>query len=286
MLGALGASGFGFGAVLFAAVDILPYGWRALYAVGFAPLLLLPWLARGIPETTRFLHERDARLATAAEAHGGPKGWFEPIVGLARTFPLRFLGITAAGALYAAGEISVFQFCGYFTMNFHGWEPWRFSAMVVAAGTVGIFGNSIAGRLSDQIGRRPIGLGITMVFPFVAWLFYHVPGYALPVFWALLTVCSVSANVVIRSLGTESFPTSHRGTAGGWLTLVQTAGTVSGLAVVGVGTGQGVALPSMVGLLASLTILAGFALLLLPETSRLELEDISGTERAERLDHG
>jgi len=41
------------------AVDDLPYGWRALYALGALPVLGLAWLRRSLPETERF-----ARSAT------------------------------------------------------------------------------------------------------------------------------------------------------------------------------------------------------------------------------
>ena len=102
-----------------------------------------------------------------------------------------------------------------------------------------------------------------------------MPGWALPILWAFLTVCSVSCNVTIRALATEVFPTSHRGTSGGWLSLVQTLGTAAGLGVVGLGIARGQSLPFMVSLLAVLTIVAGSALFLLPETNRRELEDIS-----------
>ena len=66
MAGALSATGYGLGAALFAAIDVLPYGWRALYAVGVVPLLLLPVLRREIHETSRFA-EHHARRRAAGE---------------------------------------------------------------------------------------------------------------------------------------------------------------------------------------------------------------------------
>lgn len=274
MVGALGACGFGFGAILFGFVDHLPWTWRALYVVGVTPLLFLRPLARGIPETRRFDAHRRARLATA-EGIGGLEGWLEPMRALASTYPGRVIAVTLAGGLYAAGEIAVFQFCGYFTLTTHGWAPWQFSVMVVGAGAIGMLGNVLAGRLGDLFGRRPVGFVVATSFPVLAYLFYHLPGVALPFLWALLTVCSVSCNVTIRALATEVFPTSHRGTSGGWLTLVQTLGTAGGLGAVGYGLAQGATLPFMVSLMATLTVLAGASLLLLPETSGRELEAIS-----------
>ena len=43
ILGALGSLGFGLGALLYARLDLLPFGWRTMYLVGGVPLLLL-WL--------------------------------------------------------------------------------------------------------------------------------------------------------------------------------------------------------------------------------------------------
>jgi len=277
MVGALGACGFGFGAILFGFVESLPYGWRALYLVGIVPLLAMPALRRGIPETARFAQHHRERLGAAAGV-GGVRGWFQPLAAMARTYPRRVAGVTLAGTLYSAGEIAVFQFCGYFTMTAHHWEPWRFSVMVVVAGAVGMIGNVVAGRLGDAFGRRPVGFAVAASFPVLAWLFYHMPGWSLPILWAFLTVCSVSCNVTIRALATEVFPTSHRGTSGGWLSLVQTLGTAAGLGVVGLGIARGASLPFMVSLLALLTVVAGSALFLLPETSGRELEEISAEE--------
>lgn len=277
LLGALGACGFGFGAILFGFVEHLPYGWRALYVIGITPLLAMPALRRGIPETKRFDRHRRERLGAKAGV-GGVAGWLAPLVALARSYPRRVAGVTLAGTLYSAGEIAVFQFCGYFTLTHHQWEPWRFSVMVVAAGAVGMVGNVLAGRLGDLFGRRPVGFVVAASFPGLAWLFYHLPGAYLPVLWAFLTVCSVSCNVTIRALATEVFPTSHRGTSGGWLSLVQTLGTAAGLGVVGLGIARGVDLPTMVSTLAFLTVVAGSALFLLPETSGRELEEIADDE--------
>lgn len=273
MVGALGACGFGFGAILFGFVDRLPGHWRALYAVGVFPLLVMPRLRRGITETRRFDHHRKEHFAEGGV--GGVRGWLAPLAALARSYPRRVAGVTLAGTLYAAGETGVFQFCGYFTLNTHHWEPWRFSVMVVVAGGVGMLGNVLAGRLGDLFGRRPVGFVVAASFPGLAWLFYHLPGSWLPLLWAFLTVCSVSCNVTIRALATEVFPTSHRGTSGGWLSLVQTLGTAAGLGIVGLGIAQGASLPTMVSALAVLTSIAGAALFLLPETSGRELEAIS-----------
>ncbi len=284
ILGAIGATGYGFGALLFAFIDRLPYGWRALYAFGAMPLLLLPRMSRGVSETARFARQQRERAARSPTGHAPSSAgftwreWLAPIGSLARTYPARVAALTLAGGLFAIGEIAVFQFCGYFTLTTHGWEPWRFSLMVIGAGALGMVGNVIAGRTGDALGRRPVGCAVATGFPLIAALFYHAPGPWLPVLWSLLTVCSVSTGTTIRALGTEVFPTSHRGTAGGWLTLVQTLASATGLALTGLATSRGWPLPTAISAVASLALLAGAAMFLLPETHRRELEAIATEE--------
>jgi putative MFS transporter len=54
LLGAVSASGFGLAALGFAFIGSIPFGWRALFAVAFLPLLLLVPLWRTLPESSRF----------------------------------------------------------------------------------------------------------------------------------------------------------------------------------------------------------------------------------------
>ena len=53
-LAAMGGLGSGFAALLYAMVDYLPGGWRALYVVAALPILYLAWLRRLIPESSMF----------------------------------------------------------------------------------------------------------------------------------------------------------------------------------------------------------------------------------------
>jgi MFS family permease len=281
MMGALSACGFGLGAGLFAAIDVLPYGWRALYAVGVVPLLLLPRLRREVRETDRFTRHRASRLR-AGEAPVGIWSWHRPISGLARTHPWRALGITTAAGLFAIGETSVFQFTGYFTQTVHGWSPGQYSAMVLVGGGVGIFGNVVAGQLGDRIGRRVVGCVFLTLFPVFAWLFYRGPGWSVPLAWTLFIFCETAAGAVIRAFSTELFPTSQRGTSAGWVSLVQTLGWAAGLALVGMGTEAPGDIARLTSALSLTTLAAAVVILMLPETRRRELEAISGEDAAAR----
>jgi MFS family permease len=268
MLGALSAVGYGVGALLFAAVDLLPFGWRALYAIGVLPLLLLPMFRRALAETARFRQHRASRGGAAG-------GSLRSLLDLARHHPGRAMGVGLAGMLSSLGAISVFAFASYFAQTVHHWEPWQYSAMLVTSGGVGIVGNVVAGRLGDRYGRRAVGLVAFVLYPIAAIAFYNGPGWLLPAGFALIVFSSSAGDVMLRALSTELFPTSQRGASVGWLTLLQTAGYIAGPWLVSGGVRRGEELTAMISLLAGAVSLAGLMIWLLPETRARELEELS-----------
>jgi MFS family permease len=280
MMGALGACGVGFGALLFSLVNVLPFGWRALYGVGVLPLLLMPLFRRGVKETARFERGRDRALAENAPALSAFRAWLTPLQGLVREHPGRALGIGLVALLVATGTAPVFQFTGYFVQTVHGWEPWQYSTMVIMGGGIGIVGNVAAGRLGDRHGRRRVGFAMMLLFPFFVLGFYQGPGWLLPISWVLFVFCQTAQQTITRAVSTELFPTAYRGTASGWNALVETVGAALGLALVGLGTAVPGRIAVMTSLIAFVVVVGGFFLMLLPETGSRELEAISGEEVA------
>jgi MFS family permease len=272
MFGALSSCGHGLGAGLFAAIESMPFGWRGLYFIGLVPLLLMPLLRRGVSETARFRRHHAAQGQTSDSMLAA---WAKPLLSLARTHPARAAGLGIVAGLFAIGESSVFQFTGYFTLTVHGWTPGQFSLMFILGGAVGIIGNVVAGRLGDRIGRRIVGLVFFTLFPLFSWIFYHGPSWSLPLAWTGFVFCNTAGGVIVRALATELFPTSHRGTASAWVALVQTVGWAGGLAIVGMGTQAPGDIAAMTSLTSLVVLVAGVALLFLPETTRRELETIS-----------
>jgi MFS transporter, putative metabolite:H+ symporter len=288
ILAAVSASGHGLGAALFAAVDLLPWGWRALYAFGVLPLALLPMFRRNIRETARFTEHRDAQLARAARGEVAGDGWWGPLVGFFRTHPARAAGMAVVASVSSVGHVVVISFTGYYVLQYQGWAPYQLSLMVIAAGMVGIVGNVVAGRVADRSGRRVVGFAFLAVFPPVAWAFYIGPGWALPVLWSIMIFTLMGANVIIRALSSELFPTSHRGTSTGLLALTETLGAAAGLLLLGMLQARGGDLVSLIPLISLATLVAGVVLLAFPETRQRELEAISTEPDAgpARLDAG
>ena len=273
ILGALAAFGHGLGALLFAFVDLLPFGWRALYLIGAVPLLALPRLRGSLHETARFTDHQARESETPAA--GGLLGWARPLIAVLRAHPGRALGVGAAGMLLALGAISVFAFSSYFLQTVHGWEPWQYSILLLTAGGFGVVGNVVAGNLGDRFGRRVVGFVALALYPVGAIVFYQGPAWLLPVSFALIVFTSSAADVVISAFSAELFPTSQRGASSGLLTLVRTFGWIAGLALVSGGMGDDVDLPRVISGLALVVAIAAFCVLLLPETGRRELEALS-----------
>jgi MFS transporter, putative metabolite:H+ symporter len=278
VMGAVGGMGFGVGAILFSAIDWLPYGWRALYAVGFLPMLLLPWLRRDLVETARFEQHRKQR-SDGADGFASSAS-FGSVWALARRQPRRALVLGAVGGLSSLGGIAVFQYASIFVQTVHGWEPWRYAVMIIGGGAIGIIGNVVSGRLGDRLGRRRVGLVAYAGFPLFALLFYGGPEPLLWLAFAGIVFCNSAGEVVTRAFAGELFETGQRGAATGWLMFVNTLGWAVGLFVVGLGTVEMSDLVTTLSLLALCVAMAGACLLAFPETGRRELEEISRDDLA------
>lgn len=273
LLTLLGGLGYGTCAVLYALVDQLPFGWRSLYMIGVVPLLLLPFFRRSLRETRRF----EAHRNTTAK---GPRvsaleQWTGPMRDLLRTNPRRAISVGIAAFLTSAGAIGFFQYTSLFVQKAHGWSPAGYSGLVMAGGMIGVLGSIFGGRGSDRYGRRRIGFAGLVFAPLFAFAFFFGPESTLVPAWGLFVFCSSAGDVVLRALSAELFPTSHRGTATGWLMLVQTLGWTVGLLIVGVATESMDDLSRTITSLSLVIVIAGLTLLTVPETHQQELESIS-----------
>ncbi len=279
ILGAIGALGFGLGALLYARVDLLPFGWRAMYMVGGVPLMMMPMFWRQVPETARFATNRasaDARAAASAEDHSRRShGFVAPLLELLREYPARSLAIAAMALLFATGSSPAFGLLSDFVQTTHGWSPSSYSLMAIVAGSFGVLGNPFMGWAADRFGRRPVAMIAFAAFPLMALATYYGPSEAVPFFWIPFVFILTGANVLMRIISTELFPTSSRNTAMGWETLMETLGSAAGYALVGGLTVVGASIAPAAVLVSGLTVLGVFVIRLLPETAGRELESTS-----------
>ncbi|MCP4599613.1 MAG: MFS transporter [Proteobacteria bacterium] len=285
MLAAIGAIGHGLAAGVFSQIDRLPYGWRALYVFGVIPVLLLPYFMKRVPETKRFSNIVDGLSQARAGFFSRFFSMLEPIRALAITYPSRALGIVIASFMSSLAILPALQFSGYFVQIKHGWSPGHYALMVIVGGAVGIIGNIVAGRLSDRFGRRRVGFVLLTLFPICAGGFYFGPSWLVYISWTCIVFSAMGGRVILRTLSAELFPTEHRGSASGTYTVLETVGGATGMLVLYLyGTSNVEELSRNISIVTCTVLISAFILLTFPETSRRELEDISGPRPQEKAE--
>ena len=263
MLGAFGALGAGMAAILFPVMQPTSLGWRGLYLIGIAPLLLLTYLQRALPETR---HWQGLHVA-AGEPRAGAVAVFQ------RGLRGRLCVLTVIATAASAVAGSAFGFMSFRATNDLGWTPAQVSKMIITGGGIGFWGWFVFGRLVDVFGRRRIG-AISLIGGAGAIIAFYRTTWLLPSFTGMVFL-EAGAAIAINALGTELFPTRVRATAKAWITNAGIIGAMLGLATVGAASaalgGAGVVIP----LLAIAPALAAPLLFLLPETGSRELETLA-----------
>ncbi len=263
-LGALGALGGGAAALVFALVNLLPFGWRAIYALGAIPLLWLLWARRALPETRRF-RER---------AKGGT---VSPLVSLMRNYPSRLLLLIALCLIFGIAIGTAIPLASSYLQGTHQWLPWQVSALTIGAGFIAILGTTTAGTLSDKYGRRKV-IAVSVLIQTVSFglFFSWASGAWLVLFWTTGLFALLAVDVLIASLGAELFPTSHRSLAAAIRFMSSLFGGIMAFVVerelFNVFGAHGPAIASLV-VLAPLCLIPVF---FLPEPAQKSLEEISG----------
>ncbi|HEX5065894.1 MAG TPA: MFS transporter [Myxococcota bacterium] len=269
-LGALHACGAGLAGIMFGFVNVLPFGWRALYAIGLAPLLFVAYFRRTLPETSRF----ESLARDGGELRAAPP--LAPALDLVRRYPRR-LGLLALAVV--AIEIVMGPatfFAPKFLQDAHGWTPGNVAVLTFVGGFVAIIGNPVAGWLSDRRGRRPVTVLFTALVLLAILCFYLIAAGFSFVFWIPLIFGLMGTQVTLGAYGAEMFPTRVRSTASGVREFCKTGGAVGGLALVSLlyafagSNWTAIALLCGVGALAPLIVLLAF-----PETAGRPLEEIA-----------
>jgi MFS transporter, putative metabolite:H+ symporter len=283
LLSALASVGFGIAALAFAGINVIPYGWRGLYALALIPLILIIPLRRVLPESKRFEAER-------AEGNR-PRSIMTPVKALFSAYPGRLTMLIAASFLGNLGGNPQGFFFSKYLQEAHGWSPGNVSSLYFMGGALGIMGSIIAGRLSDRFGRRRMGaVFFVLAASFAIFLYssYSSTRIALPLIgsfsavipiWILQVFFDVASNTIGVAYSAELFPTSYRSTAGSMLAVTGTTGGALGFFIEGLiyrSTGShwvAIRYVTLVWLAVPIIML-----LFYPETAGLELEAISPEE--------
>jgi MFS family permease len=274
-LGAMGATGAGIAALIFAAVNVLPFGWRSMYLIGGSALFVLAYFRRKLPETERFeIYSKEiAKIGSKSAAALNTLGllfWEYPgrLTAMVLSVGIFFFAIGPAIALTSK----------YVQQTLH-YTPFHVMILFVGGGLVSVIGNIVAGRLSDRVGRKRVLLFSATVCgaAFVA-LYVGNLGAWVPAAWIFGVFGYFTCDTLMAGYTVEMFPTAYRATAGTLRYVVATLTSALALALEGIFYDHfGAHGPAIVIFIAAMP-LALIAILFLPETSQKKLEEISHGE--------
>jgi len=271
MLGAMGAFGYGAASLMFSMVDLLPFGWRALYVLGVVPLLLVAWFRRALTETQRFTAHRAAH-----PDRGGAAELLRPLRNLVRMYPWRMVALGAALLPFAFVTETAMFFPSKFLQSVHGYAPRDIAVLYLTVGVLGLLGNVAAGALGDRFGRKRVLVVALLANGGAAALFYNAGGWVVPLLWGVMVLTVTMITVLFAALGSELFPTSYRSTASGVRAIIGTLGAAGGLWLEAVLFSQ---LGSHAAAITAMLVVVPIAPLViffcLPETANRELEEVS-----------
>src|SRR5260221_6955781 len=159
----------------------------------------------------------------------GPVGFFDPFRMLYRSYPGRFMMVAAVMFLNAMGGTPGGLLQSKYMQEIHGWTPANVSTLILTGGAIGILGNVVAGNLSDQIGRRLLGVITLIVAPAMWTLFFNSSGKIMIASWVMSLFAQTAASTILNAYSAELFPISHRSMAAGAIAVAESLGGSAGL---------------------------------------------------------
>jgi putative MFS transporter len=271
-LAAMGATGAGLAALVFATIEILPFGWRALYVVGGGALLFLSYFRRWLPETARFAVRR-----TEIEAlHSKSLAALDTLHRLVKDYPARLsvllLAVGSTGFAVAPALILMSKFL----QETHHYRPASVTLLFVGGGLFSVGANIVAGRISDRLGRRGVLMAALMLTGIsFATLFRARAEWIIPEAWMFAVFAFLASDALLTGYPAEIFPTAYRATATTLCYVVSTLAGAASLALEGIFYGWfGAHGPAVLVPLTSLPV-AVLAVYALPEPARRMLEEMA-----------
>ncbi|WP_017197364.1 aromatic acid/H+ symport family MFS transporter [Arthrobacter sp. M2012083] len=284
-------SGYSLGivAAALAALFVLPMGgWRAVIAIGAAPVVLIPIIWKFLPESLEFLESKGRKSEAKALAAKLNIANYKPIVAAAPAAPAAQGGqadpwwktiTTMFSRKYLRSTVFfwISLFCGLVLV--YGLNTWLPSIMKKAGYDLGssltfllvfslasAIGGLLLGRAADKYGKKLIlvvfyilgGLGIMLlVFPntmVVNLLFVAFAG-----------VGSISTSLVLTGYIADYYPAKVRGTATGWALSFARLGAISGPLIGGWIAGSKLPFEANFAIFAGIAVLAAGAVAMIPK---------------------
>jgi putative MFS transporter len=210
-LSAMDYTGAGLASLTFAAVNLLPFGWRALYVIGAVPLFLVAYLRRRLPETRRFAAQEQLAKARSKSAEA-----LALLRDLTRQYPGRVAAILVAVSAYGFAEGPATVLAQKYLQSSLHYTPGEVTLLLIPGGLIGLALTIMAGRLSDRVGRKPMVWAMGLLMGVCFFLFFSdVPGWAIPPLWVLGFLGFFSGSTLMAGFALEIVPTHYRSTVSG-----------------------------------------------------------------------
>jgi len=254
--GLAGSMGVGFGLILLPIAEGTDNAWRLLFGFASLGLLAFPLLNRFLPESHVFVPAPPFPFFKALGMGLGKHFW--PLAGVS--------------FFVAAFSSPAFDFVLERLINDLAWDTGAARFLLIVFSGVGTIGLLVGGRLADRIGRRPTSAAALAIGLVGGVGFYALDsGWFLAVSIFLATLGATMLTPSIAAQRAELFPTRLRATAGGWITNVAIAGSITGFAA-GAYLIDRYGLTVTVSILGSGLIISILLILRLPETRGMSLD--------------
>jgi MFS family permease len=201
------------------------WGWRGMYLLGIAPLVMVAFLRRGLRETSRFNALERARTAAGKPR---PEFWksirdcLRPLAGPYRARLLVMAGLWNSIGLVGGPVVTYFSL---YAKRDHHWKSHQVAAAIILAYAMGTIGSMLSGYLMDRLGRK-FTTGFFYVLSAAAmYMLFTSDSYGAILAAEVITMFAYqAARTATSALSTELFPTAIRAT--GYSLCVQVIGQV------------------------------------------------------------
>ncbi len=201
------------------------WGWRGMYLLGIAPLVMVAFLRRGLRETARFNALERARTAAGRPR---PEFWTSirnsvaPLFGPYRARLLIMAGLWNSIGLVGGPTITYFSL---YARRDHHWKSHQVAAAIILAYAMGTIGSMLSGFLMDRLGRKFTTSFFYLMSGAAMYVLFTSDGYGAILLSEVITMFAYqAARTATSALSTELFPTAIRAT--GYSLCVQVIGQI------------------------------------------------------------
>jgi MFS family permease len=197
------------------------FNWRAVFAIGALPALLVVWIRRSVREPEKWQRAREAAAVDGARQELGNIGelWADPVL-RRNTVAGVLLAVAGVGGLWGvAFWLKDLMDIAFRPLHLTPAARSNYGTLAFLVQQVGAFFGILAyAHLSERVGRRPsLLLFFLLAFGAVQGAFWRVDSFATAMLWApILGFCSLALFSAYCVYFPELYPTRLRATGVGF----------------------------------------------------------------------